>query len=104
MWDKDNLRNTNFGVLLQFPSPAPIIVMTDLHQKKNWGILKLHLKGTAAEDSTYKLITYDFNNGDRIDVGCYHYSDAPQRNHLKISMSSKEFVKYIGHIAEPANN
>ena len=73
-------------------------------KKKNWGILKLHLKGTAAEDSTYKLITYDFNNGDRIDVGCYHYSDAPQRNHLKISMSSKEFVKYIGHTAEPANN
>ena len=73
-------------------------------KKKNWGILKLHLKGTAAEDSTYKLITYDFNNGDRIDVGCYHYSDAPQTNHLKISMSSKEFVKYIGHTAEPANN
>ena len=33
MWDKDNLGNANFGILLQFPSPAPIIVMTDLHQK-----------------------------------------------------------------------
>ena len=53
-------------------------------KKKNSGILKLHLKGEAAEGSTYKPISFDFNNGDRINIACYHYSDAPQDNHLKI--------------------
>jgi hypothetical protein len=37
--------------------------MFDQTKKKDWGILKLHLKGTAAEGSTYRPITYDFNNG-----------------------------------------
>ena len=78
--------------------------MFDQTKKKDWGILKLHLKGTAAEGSTYRPITYDFNNGDRINISCYHYSDTPQDDHLKITMSSKEFAKYKGHTAEPANN
>ena len=73
-------------------------------KKKNWGILKLHLKGSAAEGSTYKPITFDFNNGDSINIACFHYSDAPEDDHLKISMSSKEFSKYKMHKAEPANN
>ena len=73
-------------------------------KKENWGILKLHLKGEAAEGSTYKPISFEFNNGDRINIACYHYSDAPQDDDLKITLSSKEFVKYIGHTAEPANN
>ncbi len=78
--------------------------MFDQTKKKNWGILKLHLKGSAAEGSTYKPITFDFNNGDRINIACFHYSDAPEDDHLKISMSSKEFSKYKMHKAEPANN
>ena len=73
-------------------------------KKKNWDILKLHLKGKAAEGSTYKPITFDFNTGDSISISCYHYSDMPQRDHLKITLTSKEFRKYIKHIAEPANN
>ena len=56
------------------------------------------------EGSTYKPITFDFNNGDRINIACYHYSDAPQENHLKINMSSKEFTEYKGEVAVPANN
>ena len=78
--------------------------MFDQTKKKNWGILKLHLKGSAAEGSTYKPITFDFNNGDSINIACFHYSDAPEDDHLKISMSSKEFSKYKMHKAEPANN
>ena len=77
--------------------------MFDQTQKKNWGILKLYLKGSAAEGSTYKPITFDFNNGDRINIACYHYSDVPQDDHLKINMSSKEYIKYTKHKAEPAN-
>ena len=73
-------------------------------KKEDWGILKLHLKGTAAEGSTYRPITFDFNNGDSINIACFHYSDAPEDDHLKISMSSKEFSKYKMHKAEPANN
>ena len=73
-------------------------------KKKDWGILVLHLKGTAAEGSTYKPTTFDFNNGDRINIACYHYSDVPEDDHLKITMNSKELVKYTGHTAEPVNN
>ena len=73
-------------------------------KKEDWGILKLHLKGEAAEGSMYKPISFGFNNGDAISVSCYHYSDMPQIDNLKISLSSKEFVNYIKHIAEPANN
>ena len=78
--------------------------MFDEIKKEDWGILKLHLKGTAAEGSTYKPITFDFNNGGRINIACYHYSDAPQDDDLKITLSSKEFVKYTKHTVEPANN
>ena len=73
-------------------------------KKKNWGIFKIHLKGKAAEGSTYNPITFDFDNGDRLNISCYHYSDAPGQNHLKMSLSSKEMVKYTSHSAEAANN
>ena len=73
-------------------------------KKKNWGILKLHLKGTAAEGSTYKPITFSFNTGDRISISCYHYSDTPQADHLKISLTSKEFMEYIKEEAVQSNN
>ena len=67
---------------------------------KHWGILIFN----EEENSTYKPITYEDKNGDAISVSCYHYSDMPQIDNLKISLSSKEFVNYIKHIAEPANN
>ena len=73
-------------------------------KKKNWGILVLHLKGEAAEGSTYKPITFDLNNGAVVTVECYHYSDAPQDDNLKITTNSKEYKKYKTHKAEPANN
>ena len=66
-------------------------------KKKNWGILVLHLKGLAAEGSTYKPISYDFNNGERITIACYYYSDTPQENQLKIYIRSKEFKEYTAH-------
>ena len=73
-------------------------------KKKNWGILVLHLKGEAAEGSTYKPITFDLNNGAVATVECYHYSDTPQDDNLKITTNSKEYKKYKAHKAEPANN
>ena len=73
-------------------------------KKKNWGILKLHLKGEAAEGSTYKPIIFGFNTDDNISIECYHYSDVPQIDHLKITLTSKEFGEYITQTAEPANN
>ena len=75
--------------------------MFDEIKKEDWGILKLSF---GEEGSTYRPITFDFNNGDRINIACYHYSDVPQDDHLKINMSSKEFKKYKMHKAEPANN
>jgi len=75
-----------------------------MKQKKNWGILVLHLKGTAAEGSTFKPISFDFNTGDRISISCYHYSNRPQIDHLKITLTSKEFKEYIEEVAVPANN
>ena len=77
--------------------------MFDEIKKDDWGISDLDLKGTAAEGSTFKGIAFDFNNGDRINIACYHYSDVPEDNHLKIGMSSKEYIKYTKHKAEPAN-
>ena len=73
-------------------------------KKKNWGILVLHLKGEAAEGSTYKPIIFDLNNGAVATVECYHYSDTPQSDNLKITTNSKEYKKYKTHKAEPANN
>ena len=70
-------------------------------KKKNWGIL---INPDQQKGSTYKPITFEFNTGDSISISCYHYSDMPQRDHLKITLTSKEFKKYIKHIAEPANN
>ena len=64
-------------------------------KKKNWGILKLDFGG---EGSTYKPITFDFNNGARAAIECYHYSDAPQDDHLKINTGSKELIEYIDYI------
>ena len=80
-----------------------ISLMFDETKKKNWGILVLHIKGEAAEGSTYKPITFDFNNGDRAMISCYYYHDDPPHL-LKISMVSKELNEYLTETAEPANN
>ena len=77
--------------------------MFDQTKKKNWGILKLHLKGSAAEGSTYKPITFDFNDGATLMINCYYYHDDPPHM-LKISMTSKELSEYVTSPAEPANN
>ena len=77
--------------------------MFDKVKKTDWGILKLHLKGEAAEGSTYKPITFDFNNGDSLMISCYYYHDDPP-HFLKISMISKELGKYVASPAEPAEN
>ena len=72
-------------------------------KKKNWGILKLHLQGDAAEESTYKPITFDFNDGATLMINCYYYhDDSPHM--LKISMTSKELSEFVTSPAEPANN
>ena len=72
-------------------------------KKKNWGILKLHLQGDAAEESTYKPITFDFNDGATLMINCYYYHDDPPHM-LKISMTSKELSEFVKSPAEPANN
>ena len=78
--------------------------MFDKVKKEDWGILVLHLKGEAAEGSTFKPITFDLNNGAVATVECYHYSDTPQDDNLKITTNSKEYKKYKTHKAEPVNN
>ena len=70
-------------------------------KKKDWGILKLDFGG---EGSTYRPITFDFNKGDSITIDCYHLTDTPQKNNLKVTMNSNELGKYITLTAEPANN
>jgi len=64
-------------------------------KKNNWGILT---NIGRAEGSTYKPITFDFNDGARAAIECYHYSDAPQDDHLKINTGSKELIEYIDYI------
>jgi len=70
-------------------------------KKKNWGILKLDFGG---EGSTYKPITFDFKNDHRMSVDCYYLTDTPQKNNLKVTMTSNELRKYLKLTAEPANN
>ena len=71
-----------------------ISLMFDETKKKNWGILT---NPSRAEGSTYKGITFDLNNGARTTIECYHYSDAPQDDHLKITANSKELAKYLDY-------
>ena len=52
-----------------------ISLIFDKVKKKNWGILKLNFKGKETEESTYKPITFDFNNGDRAMISCYYYHE-----------------------------
>ena len=64
-------------------------------KKNNWGILT---NPGSAEGSTFKGITFVFNNGSRATIECYHYSDIPETDHLKITANSKELAKYLDYI------
>jgi hypothetical protein len=70
-------------------------------KKEDWGILKLDFGG---EGSTYRPITFDLKNDHRMSVDCYYLTDTPQKNNLKITMTSNELRKYLKLTAEPANN
>ena len=70
-------------------------------KKKDWGILKLDFGG---EGSTYRPITFDFKNDHRMSVDCYYLTDTPQKNNLKVTMTSNELRKYLKLTAEPADN
>ena len=68
--------------------------MFDKIKKDDWGISDLDFNGRAAEGSTFKVIAFDFNNGDRITITCYYYSDDPLY-FLKVSMTSNELSRYL---------
>ena len=70
-------------------------------KKKNWGIL---INSNQAEGSTYKPVTFDLNKGGNILIGCHHYSDTPQIDHLKISIKSKEYKENVLTDAVKADN
>ena len=70
-------------------------------KKEDWGILKLDFGG---EGSTYRPITFDFKNDHRMSVDCYYLTDTPQKNNLKVTMTSKELRKTLALTAEPINN
>lgn len=58
--------------------------------KKDWGILKLE-----NPNQTYKPITYDFKNNDRIQISCWDFrvskDEDNNRDILKFSLYSSEF-------------
>ena len=70
-------------------------------KKKNWGILIIPGR---QEGSTYKPIVFDLNSGADIQIACFHYSDAPEDDHLKITIRSKEFNESILADAVKADN
>jgi hypothetical protein len=43
-------------------------------KKNEWGILDLELPAEYNATGTYSPVTYDFNNGDRIQISCYDFS------------------------------
>ena len=61
-------------------------------KKENWGILT---NPSRAEGSTYRPITFDFNNGARTAIECYHYSDVPQEDLLRITITTEELREYL---------
>ena len=71
-----------------------ISLMFEETKKKNWGILT---NPGSAEGSTFKGITFVFNNGARAAIECYHYSESPQIDHLKIGTNSKELADYLDY-------
>ena len=70
-------------------------------KKKNWGIL---INPNEAEGSTYRPIVFDLNSGADIQIACFHYSDVPKDDHLKVTVRSKELNKFILTEATKADN
>ena len=64
-------------------------------KKKDWGILTTS-SFSSDINGNYKLISFDFDNGDRIMVACYDWS--PENNwtdSLKVSIYTKEYRDFI---------
>ena len=70
--------------------------------KKDWGILKLD-----KEHQTYNPITYDFDNGDRIQIACYDFrkskSEDNDRDLLKLSLYTSGYREASKMEAEKAD-
>ena len=66
--------------------------MFDETNKDNRGILKLPY---GKKGSTYKPIYFYFNSGDAISIECYHYSDVPKTDLLRITITSEELQNYL---------
>jgi len=61
-------------------------------QRKEWGISKTY----ADKNGTYKPITYDFKNSNRIMIACYDWSsETGWTDNLKISIYTKEYRDFI---------
>jgi hypothetical protein len=60
--------------------------------KDNRGILKMPRR---KKGSTYKPIYFEFNSGDAISIECYHYSDVPEDDLLRITITSEELKEYL---------
>ena len=60
--------------------------------KTDWGILDL----PGDNIGSYKPVTFDYNNGDRVMVACYDYSpETGWIDTLKVSIYTKEFREFI---------
>ena len=70
--------------------------------KKDWGILKLD-----KEHQTYNPITYDFDNGDRIQIACYDFrkskNEDNNRDLLKLSLYTSSYREASKIKAEKAD-
>ena len=70
--------------------------------KKDWGILKLD-----KEHQTYNPITYDFDNGDRIQIACYDFrkskNEDNNRDLLKLSLYTSGYREASKIEAEKAD-
>ena len=61
-------------------------------KKTDWGILDI----TGGNNGSYKPVTFDYNNGDRVMVACYDYSqETGWFDNLKVSIYTKEFREFI---------
>ncbi len=61
-------------------------------KKKDWGILDI----PGDNIGSYKPVTFDYNNGDRVMVACYDYSpETGWFDSLKVSIYTKEFRDFI---------
>ena len=66
--------------------------MFDEIEKENQGIIKLPY---GKKGSTYKPIIFYSDSGDAVSVECYHYSDVPQEDLLRITITTEELREYL---------